>query len=65
MGACSFVARVGSLLGILMVDSGLVYGNPVTLSFAALLSVFSGLSAVLLLPEMSSQALSRNKGAER
>ena len=36
------MARMGSLLGILLVDQNLVYGNPATLAAAGLLSIAAG-----------------------
>ncbi len=60
VGVTSFVARLGSLLGILLVDQGLVYGNPATLSAAGLLSVASGLSVAFLLPETAARPLHAN-----
>ncbi len=64
IGLSTFFTRVGSLFGVLLVDSGLVYGNVVALPLAGLTCVAAGLAPMFFLPETAGRPLYRNTREE-
>ncbi len=51
VGVCSCVGRVGAILGILLVDAGLVYGSVSALVVISLLLWVAGIGAAFVVPE--------------
>ncbi len=64
VGVCSSAGRVGAILGILLVDAGLVYGSVTALVIVGILSWTAGLVVLLSLPERAFKPLFDNADQE-